>query len=450
MGRRLNVFAGFSRQQLRRRVLALLAAAAVAGAVVYLFPVHARTFLDRLLLGATHYPSATVIDQVLVNHRIVLPGRGAGLRRPTCAVPRGSPSTSWSAAAARLPEQGTVQLRSASGQARPVLLEMVTAAERQQRLRDAALRIRQAVANRNVDLTGPWAEEIATLARCDAAPAAELVDAAKGDTNQLLEAARALEAAAAALPGSAEETVVLRGQLPQLVDSLTYQLYLGDAWTDSARIDMIPLPVVELQMTTSPPRYVKNADTGPLEPNARQISVLEGSRVQVALECTNGKELRDAWLTITSDDQRPRYELAPPDGQPNRWTLTTPDTPFARVKSEVRFEVQVTDTDGLHLDAPLRGYIRLKADRPPSCLAELVHRVVLPTAKPRLSTGSTTTTGFPNCSCICRSSGTRIENGSTRRMNGRPCPCSRVGPARAGESAAGRGVCAGSGPAAGD
>jgi hypothetical protein len=38
----------------------------------------------------------------------------------------------------------------------------------------------------------------------------------------------------------------------------------------------------------------------------------------------------------------------------------------------------------LHLETPLRGYIRIKMDRAPTCSADIVHRVVLPTAKPTI------------------------------------------------------------------
>jgi hypothetical protein len=36
------------------------------------------------------------------------------------------------------------------------------------------------------------------------------------------------------------------------------------------------------------------------------------------------------------------------------------------------------------LEPPIRSYIRIKADRPPVCSADVVHRVVLPTAKPKI------------------------------------------------------------------
>jgi hypothetical protein len=48
----------------------------------------------------------------------------------------------------------------------------------------------------------------------------------------------------------------------------------------------------------------------------------------------------------------------------------------------VQYEVQVTDEDGLHLQTPISGAIRLRADRPPYGSADVVHHVWVPTAKP--------------------------------------------------------------------
>jgi hypothetical protein len=424
-GRSLDVFAGFSSSQLRRRGTALLATALVAGALLYAFPIHARVFLDRLLLHPVHYPSATVIEQVLVNNRPVLVRAQQGTVPLPLKCAEGLPVDFLvQCTGTHLPTAGTARLWSSAGRGRPLLLEAVTLEQRKSRLEEAAVRIRQAAERRDVDLTGPWAEEIAALTRYDSPGAADIVtDAgaaaaqqeaeiaaavtqarAEGKTEaeqaeiagqvreqvqarvvgQLRDAAQRLDDAVAAWPARAGETAVLRGQLPRLVDSIDYQLYLGDAWTDPARIDMIPLPTVELRMTTSPPRYAKTDAAPPVEPTARQVSVLEGSRVQVSLDCTNRKRLREVWLTVTSDEQHPRYQLTPTEGNATHFELTTAGTPFARVRSEIRFEAQVTDEDGLHLDAPARGYVRIKADRPPTCLADIVHRVVLPTAKPSI------------------------------------------------------------------
>jgi hypothetical protein len=75
------------------------------------------------------------------------------------------------------------------------------------------------------------------------------------------------------------------------------------------------------------------------------------------------------------------YALINPAGDGLIWTLPG-DTPLARVRQELRYEVQVMDRDGMELESPLRGFVQLKLDRPPTVVASVVHRVVLPNATP--------------------------------------------------------------------
>jgi len=174
------------------------------------------------------------------------------------------------------------------------------------------------------------------------------------------------------------------GSLPRLRTPLRYQLYLGDAFTDPAEIDVIPLPVVEPRLTAIPPEYARSAgDDRPPPPGNLQLAVLEGSRVEVEVWPRN-KPLRQVTLTLVDPPQPARRALAPVAGETQRWRLTAADTPLARVTQPVRFEIQVTDLDGLSLETPLRGTVRLRADREPSVSAQVVHKVVLPTARPQI------------------------------------------------------------------
>jgi hypothetical protein len=185
----------------------------------------------------------------------------------------------------------------------------------------------------------------------------------------------------AAWPKVAGGSGLFIGELGRLVDSVRYELRLGDAFTDVARIDMIPLPTVELKLAVTPPAYARgSADNADL--TARQISLLEGTRIDVAIEATNKKPLREAWLTVAAKEGAQRYELTQQADDSSRWSLQTADSPFKRLREELKYEIQVTDTDGLHLEMPLRGVIRLRPDRPPTASAEVVHRVILPTAEP--------------------------------------------------------------------
>ncbi len=382
MSRDLDVFEGFSREQMARRMLLLLTTAAVIGAAVYLFPEFGKTFARRLLLGATHYPSATKIEHVIINNRSVLV-RGRDASSPVDAKsPESHPLTFLVRCSGQLPDRGKAKLRSAVGRKRPIELERLTLNQRQSRLEETAARIRQAIQDRDVDITGPWNREIATLLRFDAPDATALVEQAGDDPTKLVQAADHIDKLLASWPGDAGKTAIYTGRLSRLVDTITYQLYLGDAWTDPAEVEMIPLPVIEPRLSPVAPEYAKAAATDDVDPSVRHLSVLEGSEVKVSVECTNKKRLTSAWLTVTSQQEPRRYPLTQKDGDGFVWSLTAPDTPFSRVTREIRLEIQVTDEDDLHLEAPIRGYIRIKADRPPTCMASVVHRVILPTAKP--------------------------------------------------------------------
>ena len=144
----------------------------------------------------------------------------------------------------------------------------------------------------------------------------------------------------------------------------------------------MPLPVVESTLTPILPAYAQNSVARAFDPTSRQLGVLEGSQVRVAIECKNGKPLESAWLSVIDRKPPERYELTPDDPGRLRWRLTETDNPFLRVERELRFEIQVVDEDGLSLEVPLRGLVRIRPDRPPTCSAGVVHRVVLPTAMP--------------------------------------------------------------------
>src|SRR4029078_2115841 len=77
-----------------------------------------------------------------------------------------------------------------------------------------------------------------------------------------------------------------------------------------------------------------------------------------------------------------RMDLMPTNGQPDRWSLSAGNSPLAQIHEELRYEAQVIDADDLSLETPIRGTIRIRPDQPPTGVAEVVHKVVLPTAAP--------------------------------------------------------------------
>ncbi|MCY2992951.1 MAG: hypothetical protein NTY19_34480 [Planctomycetota bacterium] len=384
VGGRLNVFQGLSRRQLTHRMFWLLLTAALAGAVVVRFPDHAYTFLNRLLLGARHYPSHTRIEQVVINDRLVLQPTLYQTSPKSLKSPQHHPLAFLVQCSGNLPPQGIAKLRSPNGQLRPLELLRLTLEERKQRLTEAETRIANAIRTREVDLTGTWAREVEMLLQFDAADAARHVAEANSDPTRLTDVALAIKSVLQSWPSQADSTAVYAAHLPSLTDPITYQIYLGDAWTDPATVDMLALPIVEPTLIPVPPPYVRTEKAPAAAANARQLSVLEGSEVKVSVECTNHKQLQAAWLTLVGEPELKRYPLTQQDDAGYRWALTATDSPFANITRELRFEIQVTDVDDLHLEPAIRSHVRLKADRPPTGSIYCVHRVVLPQAKPVL------------------------------------------------------------------
>jgi hypothetical protein len=179
-------------------------------------------------------------------------------------------------------------------------------------------------------------------------------------------------------PGQ-EETSLYRGQLPRLVNSVTYQVYLGDTWSVPLEVKVIPLPVVTVTLEPKPPRYVVSGDEEEsIREGTRQIAVVEGSSVEVKLH-SNNKPLTQAVLTV---EDKP-YPLTSRDKQGLRWTLAGPGSPLHEIHQPLRYSIQVQDQDGLALEQPIEGYIRIRADRKPRIQPpDLVTALVLPKAKP--------------------------------------------------------------------
>lgn len=77
------------------------------------------------------------------------------------------------------------------------------------------------------------------------------------------------------------------GELPRLMDSVTFEVYLGDARSLPLTINAIPLPVVEVELDVTPPSYAAGLQTK--FESVRQISVIEGSRVKLKMRSLNKK-----------------------------------------------------------------------------------------------------------------------------------------------------------------
>jgi hypothetical protein len=173
----------------------------------------------------------------------------------------------------------------------------------------------------------------------------------------------------------------LTGLLPRLVEDATYRITAGDAQLPLAHLRMIPLPIVQLHVIAQPPTYAGQAHQ-PLDPAARSASVLEGSSVQFQVDCTNHKPLKAVEVSFQSGSLTEPVPWTPQDEGRLHWTSSAEAPALTNIHSELRYEVHVTDDDGLSPQLPLRGVIRVRPDLLPTASVELIHRVVLPTARP--------------------------------------------------------------------
>lgn len=386
VGKGINVFEGFSRQTLVRTAQGLIATLAIAVIAAAMFPGHLHAFINRLTLGGMHYPTRTIISHVRVNRREVLSADRHGSHPENSKCAEGYPLQFIVQTAGQLPSAASVSMMGlGSGQSKSLLeLKELSLELRLARLQQAQQKIQAAVANPETDLSTPWTDELLALVSCDAPEIAKDL-ATANELASLTPISEKLAKVIADWPAGASSNHLYEGELPRLLDGVRYKLLVGDAWTDTARIEMIPLPLVELSVDQVVPEYARQSKSaGDL--SGRQISVLEGTQVNLALASTNRKPLKQAWMTLRTKDAIQKVQLKSTDASHLNWTVPEEiaggPSPFLRVSQELRYEIQVLDEDGLSLESPLRGMIRLRPDRVPTASAEIVHKVVLASAKP--------------------------------------------------------------------
>jgi hypothetical protein len=300
-----------------RRRLAWLAAAVVAiGVGAVMRPDVAAAFVNRLFLGAAHYPTRTRIESLTIGGRPVDLAAGAAPLVPCM-------------------------------QGRPLLFEAGIGGEEP---RIARLRIASAASGATTEV--------------------ELFEEASAHTNGDDET----ETAAVGLRR-------FTARLPKLAETVDVQVFAGDAWTDPVRVAAIEPPLVDVSLSATPPAYAGSGTEQP-PPGARQVTVLEGSRVGLAVACTN-KKLAIATLVVAGVE----HPLAPSGGTvpAAAWELAAADSPLANLAQSVGFEIRVVDEDGFGADMPLVGSIRVKADASPRVVADVQTRLVLPTATPKVA-----------------------------------------------------------------
>jgi hypothetical protein len=328
----INVFQGLPLADFKRRVLAAATFAVIVVFTAASQPGWYGAFFSRMLLSSEQYPTRTQLQIIAVNGQVLLnkESRDGHTVVKSIRSPFGHALQFHVIARGEIPESDPGQVRITS-------------------------------------LDGDIATEI-EITRPD--PQADGGSELPDGIRQLLEH-----------DPKENGYAVFTGELPRLMDSVTFRVFLGDARSRTFTIEAIPLPVVDLQVDVTPPAYAVGATlkSDARRSSKRQVSVVEGSRVDLTVQCLN-KQLTSAMLWLGETEQP--YQLTPNDGLKKLWTLNTTGTPLASVSEPLKYRVQVTDDQGLQLESPIHGTIRLRTDQAPRTAVSVRTRRVIPTAKP--------------------------------------------------------------------
>ena len=201
-----------------------------------------------------------------------------------------------------------------------------------------------------------------------------------------------------------------RAELPQAYEPIYYQLFFGDAWTDPAPLGITVPPTIDVEMEVTPPAYAGGREKSPerAPTNLRQLAVLEGSRVRLAIR--SDKPLTGAAFTVGGKPPESLVQSA--DSSSKQWNLPEKGL-LEAVVEPIAYTIQVTDTEGGQLDAPLTGMIRVEPDVPPKVTLAVATHLVLPQAKPVVHYRAMDDCGLVSITAICEvahADGTVVED----------------------------------------
>lgn len=167
---------------------------------------------------------------------------------------------------------------------------------------------------------------------------------------------------------------------PSLTENVRLWITAGDASSDPLELTVMPLPILDVQWTVTPPAYAVKPETESIPAGARQFAVLQGSKLTVQVRCLN-KSLSKVELNL-GDHRIPLSPRSADEGQ-TVWELPA-GHPLESVKEPTEFTLSAVDEDGLSPVPPWSGQIRLAADRVPRVVAAVQTKKILPTAKPKI------------------------------------------------------------------
>jgi hypothetical protein len=369
------------KQTLQRTALLVISLLVAAGTCLF-FPGHVTTFLRRLTLANAHYPAETVLQAVHINGDLVMtPADESTPRETRCA----ENEAVWFVVRCteEIPDSGEIVIRGDQDRSMArVPLERISRRRRAAALDAVAAALGQTAGQADPPVELSFADLAIAQAELpqlrDVFVGTQLRDKPGADTSPLQVAC---EQAIAAAPRG----VNFLGRIPEMVESLRYQIYLGDAWTNRARINMIPLPVIEPQFQVVPPKYAAAVEEPATYTGASSFTVLASSEVRLMVQSLNSRPLQVVKLRAVTRRAAQEYDLTPRSGSRLVWTLPDDHAALRSVTEQLQYELIAADDDGLRPRETLIGRIRVRPDQAPTAQIGTVHRVVLPEARPGLT-----------------------------------------------------------------
>lgn len=355
----LNVLQGFSWQPTIRRAGWAAAVLVVWLGIGVMYPDATLAYFQRLTLADRRYPTRTQLVEVRVNGTRITSSTDPGEIR----VPMGRSVEVVVTARGELPAAGAIELVSlATGSRVSLPLPAV---------RDG------------IDSTASTSPSEATNDATNPNTASAAAGPADTVVTSETDAGRTTLTEGPANPG----LLTYRCELPRVNDAVTGTVYLGDTWSDSWKMTIVPTPAVSLELNVTPPDYMSLPQDE--APPTAQSGIWEGSRVAPAIRCQN-KQLRSVVLWVTSGSAVNRQgehavpcQLVGTDWVPADNSLWNP------IRETANYRVEIEDVDGLSPEPPVRGQIRVKRDRPPRVAAAAAVRRILPIASPRVRYAAT-------------------------------------------------------------
>lgn len=367
--------------------LAILAVTLAACAVpAAMFPKHTEVFLNRLLLGSARYPTRTIIEEIVSPKRD--PDRAPYGRPVVFEVLVGGERP--------LPESGRVTVETATGQEATV--ELVPDKGSPERFTGTLRRILE-------DLTyvvhvGDARSEqrrlkviplpLATLEMKVKTPeyARERVKPPTG-------------------PRSRRQVVVLEGS--RVIPSVTADKPLVSAALVFEDVEDLAAKLLKQQAELRDQVRAKSmTDADVPEWVGRQEKITEGlgdltalkvSEVFSRLLDTAAGASAAAGKAISAREKTPALaeqgrviaaldqvlsQRTPMARRGEAFELASPPAPLATVTRPVRFRIEITDSDGLSPENPIKGIVQVSADLPPRVALGAFSQLVMPNAIPEL------------------------------------------------------------------